>query len=244
MTKKGIAKEISRIEATWMIQLLHPGDSFLSRPTGNVPEANDNMAAIIFRDVIPKLEAGCFEILVQTIAHCLLLQTNSCHFLPPFRFGLKRRTRWKMPLAISVQPFFWFWCLVMQCGMQVGGRTAKLTNPLLFWDASKLERLCIFCQFCPFTLLTLTPVQKESAWDVIHACATHFLFWLATCPYCGTHRASPKMLLSSFVREFGYREFDSLHMQQALDAVVMLRARRRSAAISALFLHLSRTLKD
>ena len=106
MTKKGIAKEISRIEATWMIQLLHPGDSFLSRPTGNVPEANDNMAAIIFRDVIPKLEAGCFEILVQTIAHCLLLQTNSCHFLPPFRFGLKRRTRWEMPLAISVQPFF------------------------------------------------------------------------------------------------------------------------------------------
>lgn len=106
MTKKGIAKEISRIEATWMIQLLYPGDSFLSRPTGNVPEANDNMAAIIFRDVIPKLEAGCFEILVQTIAHCLLLQTNSCHFLPPFRFGLKRRTRWEMPLAISVQPFF------------------------------------------------------------------------------------------------------------------------------------------
>ena len=27
------------------------------------------MAAIIFRDVIPKLEAGCLEILVQTIAH-------------------------------------------------------------------------------------------------------------------------------------------------------------------------------
>ena len=63
MTKKGIAKEISQIEATWLLRMLIVASFpiFLNRSssrTGHATEANDNMAAIIFRDVIPKLEVA------------------------------------------------------------------------------------------------------------------------------------------------------------------------------------------
>lgn len=63
MTKKGIAKEISQIEATWLLRMLimAPFPIFVNRSssrTGHATEANDNMAAIIFRDVIPKLEVA------------------------------------------------------------------------------------------------------------------------------------------------------------------------------------------